>query len=204
VIPLQRVKEQPALNRVEEQQLVRQAQKGDSDAFATLYQAHVQAIYRYVVHRVTDPQLAEDLTGDVFTKAIKGLASYRDEGNPFLAWLYRIAHARVIDYYRRQGRRPTEADVDEMPIPIEVDLDTPMLRQQIAELLRGAMAALTDEQQQVLLMRFVDGMKLEEVAQVLGKNANAIKALQHRALRALASRLERQGVDIESIITGLS
>lgn len=192
------------VDRVRERRLVQQAQRGSADAFAELYREHVQVIYRYVVHRVSDPQLAEDLTGDVFTKALEGLARYQDQGRPFLAWLYRIAHARVIDHYRRVGRRPEERDVDEEPLPVSPNMDERMLRQQAAQALREAIAGLTADQQQVVILRFIEGYKIEDVAVILGKQPNAIKALQHRALRSLAGRLERAGFDIETIIAGLS
>ncbi len=192
------------MNRTEEQRLVAQAQRGNSEAFAVLYRENVQAIYRYVYHRVSDRHLAEDITGDVFTKAIEGLGRYQDTGNPFLAWLYRIAHDRVIDYYRKVNRQPTESDIEEQSIPIESDMDSGLVQEQISSVLQTAIADLTPEQQQVVMLRFVEGYRIEKVAGIMGKNANAIKALQHRALRALANRLERAGVDIESMMAGLT
>ena len=192
------------MNRVEEQRLLQRAQQGDADAFAALYREHVQAIFRYIAHRVNNAQLAEDLTGDVFTRALEGLPTYTDQGKPFVAWLYRIAHARVVDHYRRTERRPVESDVEREPLPVTIDMDEGLLLRQAAKALRAAIAELTDEQQQVVILRFVEGHKLETVAYLMGKNANAIKALQHRALRSLASRLKRSGFDIETIIAGLS
>jgi len=192
------------VNRVEEQSLLQRAQQGDADAFAALYREHVQAIFRYIAHRVNNAQLAEDLTGDVFTRALEGLPTYTDRGKPFVAWLYRIAHARVVDHYRRTERRPVESDVEREPLPVTIDMDEGLLLRQAAKALRAAIAELTDEQQQVVILRFVEGHKLETVAHLMGKNANAIKALQHRALRSLASRLKRSGFDIETIIAGLS
>lgn len=192
------------MNRAEELRLLRQAQRGDGEAFATLYRAHVQAIYRYIAYRVNDSHMAEDLTADVFTKALQSLGRYEDQGKPFVAWLYRIARARVIDHYRRTDRRPAESDVEDEPLPIDPDMDAPMIRRQAAQALRAAIAELTDDQQQVIILRFVEGHRIETVAQLLGKQPNAIKALQHRALRALANRLERTGLDIESLLAGLS
>ena len=192
------------MERVEEQRLLQQAQRGDADAFAGLYRANVQVIFRYIVHRVNNTQLAEDLTGDVFTRALEGLPSYIDQGKPFVAWLYRIAHARVVDHYRRTERRPVESDVEDEPLPFTPDMDEGLVRRHAAKALRSAIAELTDEQQQVVILRFVEGYSLETVAQTMGKNANAIKALQHRALRSLASRLQRSGFDIEAIMAGLS
>jgi RNA polymerase sigma-70 factor, ECF subfamily len=192
------------VERVDEQRLLARAQKGNADAFAQLYRANVQAIYRYIYHRVNDVHLAEDMTGDVFTRALKSMATYRDQGKPFVAWLYRIAHARVIDYYRMTNRRPVESDVDAEPIPVNANMDEGILRRQMAKALREAIGTLTDEQQQVVILRFIEGQSIETVADIMGKNANAIKALQHRALRTLAGRLERSGFDVESILSGLS
>lgn len=192
------------MERSAEQRLTEQAQRGDSEAFAALYKANVQPIFRYIYHRVNDTHLAEDLTADVFTRALKSMGTYQEQGRPFIAWLYRIAHARVVDYYRRSGRSPTESDLDAESIPVEDNLDEDVLRRQAAKELRTAIAELTDEQQQVVILRFIEGYRIEKAAQIMGKNANAIKALQHRALRSLASRLERAGFDVESILSGLS
>jgi RNA polymerase sigma-70 factor (ECF subfamily) len=192
------------VERVDEQRLLVRAQKGNADAFAQLYRANVQAIYRYIYHRVNDVHLAEDLTGDVFTRALKSMATYRDQGKPFVAWLYRIAHARVVDYYRMTNRRPVESDVEAEPIPVNANMDEGILRRQMAKALREAIGTLTDEQQQVVILRFIEGQSIESVADMMGRNANAIKALQHRALRTLAGRLERAGFDVESILSGLS
>ena len=72
--------------RVDEQRLLQRAKRGDAEAFAALYRLNVQAIYRYIYYRVNDAALAEDLTGDVFTRAIKGMGGYEDQGKPFAAW----------------------------------------------------------------------------------------------------------------------
>jgi RNA polymerase sigma-70 factor, ECF subfamily len=192
------------LDRVEEQTLLAQAKRGNADAFAALYRAHVQLIFRYVYHRVNDVQVAEDLTADVFTRALTGLSGYQDQGKPFVAWLYSIAHARVVDHYRKSGRRRDEDEEQIERIRVTPNMDESLLRRQAARALREAIASLTGEQQQVVILRFVEGYRLEQVAELMNKNANAIKALQHRALRSLASRLERSGLDIESILSGLS
>jgi len=191
------------LNRVEEQQLIQQAQEGSSEAFAVLYREHVQQIYRYIYYRTNDKHLAEDLTADVFTKAIEGLSRYVDKGKPFISWLYRIAHARVIDHYRRQDRRPTATDVEDANLSVTPDMDATMLKQHASNALLTAIQSLTDEQQQVIILRFVDGLSTEAVAEQLGKKGNAIKAMQFRAVRSMASFLERSGFDAESILAGL-
>lgn len=192
------------MERAKEQRLIHRAKGGDNEAFAALYEANVQSIFRYVVVRVSDIHVAEDLTGDVFMRALRSMPSYNDEGTPFLAWLYRIAHARVVDYYRKQGRTPAQLDLDSQSIAISSDLDAPILHSELQRVMQSALATLTNEQQQVIVLRFVEGHRLEETAQLMGKNVNAIKALQHRALRALSQRLARYSIDLESFLTGLS
>lgn len=192
------------MDRVEEQRWLRAAQRGDTDAFAALYRENVQVVFRYIYNRVNDLHQAEDLTADVFMRALQSIGGYTDQGKPFIAWLYRIAHARVVDHYRKTGRRPPESELENEPIPVHDDLDESILRKQAASALREAIAALTGDQQQVVVLRFIEGYRLEQVADIMGKNANAIKALQHRALRSLAVRLERAGFDIAAILAGLS
>lgn len=192
------------VERTKEQRLLQRVRQGDAEAFDSLYRANVQAVFRYIAFRVNDVQLAEDLTGDVFIRALKSMAEYQDQGKPFAAWLYRIAHARVVDYYRQQNRRPASVPIDDEPIPAAQDMDATLLRRQAAKILREAIADLTADQQQVIILRFIEGQRIEMVAEQMGKNANAIKALQHRALHALAARLQRAGFDLENILSGMA
>lgn len=192
------------MNRAEERQLIQQAKAGDKGAFASLYQACVQPIFRYVLARVGDVAQAEDITSEVFMRAITGLASYQDEGHPFLAWLYRIAHARVVDAYRQHGRTPIMNDIEATVLPFEMNFDERLARKDAVQALQTALATLTEEQRTVITLRFVEGYSLEETALAMRKNANAIKALQHRAVRAIATRLERAGVDVAALLAGLS
>lgn len=191
------------MERVDEQRLLKRARRGDAEAFAALYRANVQAIFRYIFYRVSHAPLAEDLTGDVFIRALKGISTYQDQGKPFVAWLYRIAHDRVVDHYRQQKRQPETPLGDDVQLPVSSNMDAGVLRRQAARALREAIAELTTDQQQVIILRFIEGKRLEMVAQVMGKNANAIKQLQHRALATLAKQLERAGFDIEAVLAGM-
>ncbi len=191
------------MDHLEEVRLIHAAQSGDADAFAELYRDSVQPIYRYILFRVHDRQLAEDLTSDVFLRALKGLSRYVDQGRPFVAWLYTIAHARIVDHYRRSDRRPLEQDLDVVQIAARTDMDRPMLQRQAARELRRAIARLTPDQQQVIILRFIEGKRTETVAEIMGKKPNAIKALQHRALRTLAKHLDKAGFAIDDILSGL-
>lgn len=187
------------MERAAEQAWLRQAQNGDADAFGQLYQANVQAIYAYLYSRLRDTHSAEDLTADVFARAYRSLPSYRDQGQPFLAWLYRIAHARLVDHYRRQAVRGHPADLDAQPLPQDEDYDSALLQEQARQALHRALQALTPDQQAVIQQRFIEGHSLEQTAQAMNKTANAIKQLQHRAVRALGDQLQRQGWDAQAL-----
>lgn len=168
--------------------LVERARRGDTEAVAALYRLHAPAIFRYIAYRVPTEEDAEDLTAEVFVRMVEGLPSYRSAGVPFEAWLYRIAAARVADFYRRAGRHGQtelfESLPDEAPLP-EERLEE---RHEIAALKR-ALERLPEEQQTILLLRFVERKSHREVAAILGKSENAIKTLQYRALNRLAGLL---------------
>lgn len=168
-------------------QLIRQAQSGDESAVAALYQKFAPMIYRYVAYRAPEFD-AEDLTGEVFVKMVEGLPTYRITEVPFEAWLYRIAAARVADYYRYHKRH----------VEVELDEDTPqgdslpeewLLEQQELTGLRTALQQLTGEQQSILIWRFVERKSHEEVALLLNRSVSAVKTIQHRALNQLAQLL---------------
>jgi RNA polymerase sigma-70 factor (ECF subfamily) len=177
---------------VNEDRLIQRAKEGDQQAIGELYRCHVDVIYRYIWARVVDETAAEDLTAQVFLKALEGLPTYEPMGKPFLSWLYRIAYARIVDHWRRQERRP-EVPLDESlttrgPRPGEL-LEAEEEWRMAIDLL----ARLTDDQQDVLILRFIGEMSLSEVAETLGKTLGATKAVQHRALASLARMLEEQG-----------
>lgn len=169
-------------------QLVGRAQRGDTGAVEALYQRYAQSVYRYIYYRVSSTADAEDLTAEVFVKMVEGLPAYRITGAPFEAWLYRIAAARVIDYRRRSQRRPqaelTENLADSTMLPEEE-----IQRIQEVETLRQAFSQFNDEEQTLLILRFVERKSHQEVAEVLGKSPAAVKSMQHRTLLRLASLL---------------
>lgn len=166
-------------------QLVKRAQEGDSEAFGLLYEGYMERIYRYVYFRVTDELTAEDLTAQVFCKAWENLHRYKPTGAPFGAWLYTIARNAVIDHYRTRKETVSLEDVtyltSEGPAP---DEQTELKFE--VETLSEALQVLTDEQQQVLLLKFIGGLSTDEIADQLGKRPGAVRALQMRGLQALA------------------
>jgi RNA polymerase sigma-70 factor, ECF subfamily len=168
--------------------LVERAQQGHSEAAGGLYQLFAQPIYRYIAYRVPTTADAEDLTTEVFIRMVEGLPNYRRTEVPFEAWLYRIASARVADFYRRTGRqRQTElSDVlaDYAPLPEEQ-----VQQEQMFETVREALQQLSPEHQTILIFRFVERKSHEEVAAILKKSVTAVKSAQHRALSQLAALL---------------
>jgi len=186
------------VERQREQALIRAAQRGDQNAFAALYRAYVDKIYRYILFRVESAQTAEDLTAEVFLRMVESLPSYEDRNTPLLIWLYRIAHARIVDHYRRYKRTAEQASLDSedsVEIRAELDLDSALITEYRTDQLRAAISRLTDAQRQVIVLRFIEGYSLESTARVMEKTVDAVKALQYRALQALAAALQAQGYE---------
>lgn len=176
----------------DESTLIQAAQSGDAGALAALYRCHVDAIYRYVSYRVPEQFVADDLTAEVFLRMVEGLPAYRLNGAPFAAWLYRIAAARVADFYRRRTRHPVAELSDAEPDRAQSPESRLQMQQEQAEL-RMALAQLSDDHQSVLLLRFVERKSHAEVADLLGKTVTAVKSTQHRALTRLAELLGSEG-----------
>jgi RNA polymerase sigma-70 factor (ECF subfamily) len=175
--------------RGDETRLIQRAQQGDEQAISELYRRHVDVVYRYIWARVRDETIAEDLTAQVFLKALEGLPTYKDTGKPFLAWLYRIAYARTVDHWRQQERR-VEVPLDET-LPTGEPRPGALLEMEDDWVTAvDLMAKLTDDQQAVLMLRFIGEMSLAQVAETLGKTVGAAKAIQHRALASLARMLQ--------------
>lgn len=178
-----------------EDHLVEAAINGDQQAFGQIYDAHMDELFRFIYARVEDRQTAEDITSDVFLKAWEKLDSYEIRGAPFRAWLYRIARNAVIDHYRtRKQEAPLEAvinttDEDSMPVAQKVSLSLE------SETVLTAMHEITDDQRNVLILKFVQNLTTKEVAKILGKRQGAIRALQMRGLQSLAKVLEEDTDD---------
>ena len=170
----------------QEQQLVRLSQRGDQEAFASLYDTYLERIYRYIYFRVADAEIAEDITSQVFLKAWEKLGSFQVGSSPFVAWLYRIAHNAVIDYYRTRRASVPLDDVSPVEVRHDDAVDERLDRQLESAQLRTALKTLTSEQQQVLILKFINGLSTLEIAKRLGKQQGAVRALQMRALQGLA------------------
>ncbi len=147
-----------------------------------IYDTHAPRIYRYIYHRLGNRALAQDLTSEVFVRFLRsGTAP-----DNLTAFLYRIAHNLVVDYLRRN---PTVLSLDETAVADRADPTDFAEAEMERATLRRAIARLTPEQQQVIVLKFVEDLTNDEIAQTLGKSAGAVKALQHRALQTLRDLL---------------
>jgi RNA polymerase sigma-70 factor, ECF subfamily len=173
--------------------LVARAQAGDTDAIAAIYAQYARPLLRFIVHRVGDPLVAEDLLHDVFVRMLAGLPAYQERGFPIGSWLYRIATCRVIDWRRRSCRRGAVSIDEEFELASDEWPDGERtLADQEAEqhTLDRALGQLTGRQAAVIRLRFFAELPIAEVAQRLGLPPGTIKALQHRGLATLRRQLQ--------------
>ena len=176
----------PASPLPDEGRLVRQAKSGDSESFAQLYDAYMERVYRYVYFRVTDHELAEDITSRIFLKMLEKLNTYQVGQSPIIAWLYRMAHNAVIDHYRMKRTFVSVEDLHPADVRQEDGIEEKLELQSKSHQLRAALQGLTKGQQRVLILKFIDGFTTREIARQLGKRQGAVRGLQMRALRKLA------------------
>ena len=165
----------------------------DPAAFGELYDLFLDRVYRYVYYRTGSQVDAEDLTEQVFLHAWASIDRFQWRGKPFRAWLYTLAHNALVDH-RRRSRATTSLDNPEHPIDRPSEHAAQALHQWMdAEVLARAISQLTPEQQQVIVLRFVEGQDTAEIAAMMGKREGTIRALQFRALQSLRRILVQQG-----------
>jgi RNA polymerase sigma-70 factor, ECF subfamily len=175
----------------EEDRLVRQAKSGDAYAFAQLYDACVEQVHRYIFFRVANDRVAEAVTIQVFFKAWEQLDQYKVFGPSFIMWLYSIARNQLIAYYRKHkitvvqddsfalkadGHNPGE-DVQDM-----FDLQA----------MRDGLQALTEEEQQILILKFIVGLPTKNIARIMARREGDVRVLQMSALQTLARYLKEK------------
>ena len=170
----------------EQQELIRRARECDPSAFAKIYEYYYEDIYNYIYCRVSDAHVAEDLTAEVFLKVLESIDSFTFRGIPFFVWLVRIARNLVIDYFRKKPTMPIEVALEEEMPAAEAGVDEVFDQELTQQQLTRALSNLTEDQQEVIILRFVDGFSVTDVAQALSKSEGAIKALQHRGLSSLS------------------
>lgn len=170
--------------------LVARSKAGDADAFGAIYDRFQPEIVRYLTYRMRTAEGAEDLAQQVFLKAWQAIPRYEDRGLPFKAWLYRMAHNQMVDYFRT--RRPT-TDLEGVDLPEESEAEQRVLVQETHERLRDAMERLSEDHREVLTLRFLLEKSAREAGEVMGRKEVTIRGLQMRALQALRRELEAIG-----------
>lgn len=169
----------------DERLLVEAAQR-DPVKFGDLYELHFERIYAFISRRVGDRATAEDLTSDVFHKALANLRSYEFRGAPFAAWLIRIAANAVADQSKRAARE-VAASSEKPPEPsAQPDLEAIEHHARLFRLVNE----LPEDQRRVIFRRFVEQRSIREIAQGLGRSEGAVKQLQFRALQSLRAQME--------------
>ena len=172
----------------EEESIVRRAQQRDPAALTQLYEENFDRIYRYVVLKIGDRAEAEDMTQQVFLNALKSISSYKWKGMPFSAWLFRIAHNQVVDYYRKKSKQATVPLDETIPSGGKNPGQAAERKMEIEEMVR-ATRHLTQAQRDVISLRFAGELPVAEVARIMGRSIGAVKALQHSAIVALRKTL---------------
>ena len=169
-----------------ETDLIQKAVAGDADAFGKLYDSYVDEVYRFVYYRVNDVETAEDLTSQTFLKAWDNMGRYRLRGAPFKAWLVQIARNLIIDFYRtRKDTLPLEPYAIGKADP-NVNVSSVVEKRLQAQWLQKMLRHLTEEQREVLVLKFINGLSTREIARIMNKGQGAVRALQMRGLHALA------------------
>jgi len=170
--------------------LVERAAGGDFEAFGELYSIHLDRIYRYVFYQVKDKMTAEDVTEEVFLKAWKAIDSCKGKGQTFSSWLYRIAHNHVVDNLRSSRKCLATEEMEtllEVGV-LELEAEGKLEQQELLE----AISCLPQNQKQVIILKFIEGLDNLEIEQTMGKSQGAIRVLQMRALATLRQRLSRE------------
>lgn len=172
--------------------LIQRAIAGNQEALGVIYDTLYPSVFRYVYYRVSDQDTAEDLAAEVFARMVEHLRTFEPHGRPILAWLFTIARNLITDHYRLKGK------ADCLPLEeglVAGDTSQPSQeaeRHQEQDCLALALEHLTEDQRQVILLKFIEDREISEVAEVLGKNERAIRSLQHRALAALNRVMQKE------------
>lgn len=180
------------MTKLSDEVIIKNAAKGDKEAFGLLYEEYVVKIYNYIYYRTGNVCDAEDLTERVFLRAFKHIQNYNERGLPFSAWLYRIAHNLVANWHRDNSRKKV--------IPIDDGILTSqsgnhpeqeLLDSEEKEQLLRIIRKLPPDRQQLLILKYVENLSNSEIGVIMGKSEGAIKSLYHRTLITLRERVEQ-------------
>lgn len=170
--------------------VLRAAKTGDGEAISVLYTALNPLLLRYF--KANARGVAEDLAQEVWLGAAPRLASFEGDEQQFRTWLFTVARRRLVDHWRSTGRRVTE--VHDRVEAAATDGDDPSARLMGDAAVAELTAGLTDEQREVIVLRVVGGLSVDEVAAIIDKSPGAVRVIQHRAMRRAAARLSEAAV----------
>jgi RNA polymerase sigma-70 factor, ECF subfamily len=173
--------------KAEDRLLVEAAQK-DPALFGELYEIHFEQVYAYIARRVSSRETAEDLTSEVFHKALTNLNRFEWRGVPFVGWLFRIASNAIVDQAKRSSKEVSDLEDPEEIAVAEVDVADAIHRARLFRLVEE----LPEDQRRVVVMRFAEEKSIREIANEIGRSEGAVKQLQFRGLQNLRSHVEKK------------
>jgi RNA polymerase sigma-70 factor (ECF subfamily) len=178
--------------------VVQRATKGDEDAAATLFDAYYPRVYRYALVKLRHKMDAEDVAAETFSKVLRDLKRFRWTAGGFEAWLFRIASNAVIDHMRRSAKERTEARSNRLEVHSDVSPEMVALQKESAKEMSELIQDLSQDQREVIALRFGAGLGSAEIARVMGRKPNAVRQLQFRALSSLREKADERAKGGES------
>lgn len=180
------------LREFEVEELAAAAAAGSLDALGLLYERYADLSYRFIVVRVQDQALAEDIASELWMKVARAIGGYQTAGKGFPAWLLTIASRLIIDHFRKPVRKRETPTADMLALDTAAAGDGPeeaALRSETAAAVAAALEKLPARQRECLVLRFFVGLSIAETAQAMSRTEGSVKVLQHRSLRKLATVL---------------
>ena len=169
-----------------ESELIKLASNGDAEAFGALYEKYIDQIYNYIYFRTSNGKDAEDICSRVFLRALNHIERYEDRGYPFSAWLYRIAHNLVVNWYRDSERSDEISLLDQYPPPtMDGSVEEEIEKMDETEALLRIIRDLPEDRKELLVLKHVEGLTNFEIGEIMDRTEGAVKALYHRTLETL-------------------